>query len=49
MSAISGSSPGPISGDLADPTPAYVRTLGTGVIVIGAITIVCGIVAVVWP
>jgi uncharacterized membrane protein HdeD (DUF308 family) len=53
MSAIRGPSPesvaGPISGDLADPTPKYVRTLGTGVIAIGAITIVCGIVAVAWP
>jgi uncharacterized membrane protein HdeD (DUF308 family) len=53
MSAIRGPSPesvaGPISGDLADPTPKYVRTLGAGVIAIGAITIVCGIVAVAWP
>lgn len=53
MSVIGGPSPeaaaGPISGDLADPTPGYVRTVGAGVIVIGAITIVCGIVAVAWP
>ena len=53
MSAISGPSPehaaGPIAAELAHPTTKYVRNLGTGVIVIGAITAICGIVAVVWP
>lgn len=53
MSAIGGFTPeqaaAPIEGELADPTPAYVRTLGTGVLVVGAITVVCGIVAVAWP
>jgi uncharacterized membrane protein HdeD (DUF308 family) len=53
VSAIGGSTPAqaaaPIDGAPADPTPAYVRTLGTGVIVVGAITVICGIVAVAWP
>jgi uncharacterized membrane protein HdeD (DUF308 family) len=50
VSAISGPPPeGPIAGELSHPTATYVRHLGTGVIVGGAIAVVCGIVAVAWP
>jgi uncharacterized membrane protein HdeD (DUF308 family) len=42
-------SSGPISAELSHPTREYVRHLGTGVIVAGAIAVICGIVAVAWP
>jgi uncharacterized membrane protein HdeD (DUF308 family) len=53
VSAIGGSAPeqaqGPIAAELAHPTQQYVRHLGTGVIVAGALAVICGIVAVAWP
>lgn len=53
VSAMSGLTPdsvsSPITGELSHPTTQYVRNLGTGVIVAGALTVVCGIVAVAWP
>jgi uncharacterized membrane protein HdeD (DUF308 family) len=53
VSAISGPAPergdGPIAAELSHPTEQYVRHLGTGVIVAGALAVICGIVAVAWP
>src|ERR1700760_3408002 len=40
---------GPISAELSHPTTRYVRNLSAGVIVAGALAVVCGIVAVAWP
>ena len=53
VSAIGGPTPeqaaGPIAGELSHPTQRYVRNLGAGVIVTGALAVICGIVAVAWP
>lgn len=53
MSAFTGpgseQAQGPISAELSHPTRQYVRHLGTGVIIAGALAVICGIVAVAWP
>ena len=54
MSARGGqSTPEPVPSGIGERTSAglvsYVHELGTGVIVVGAISVICGVIAVAWP